>query len=329
MQKIFLNVFGIRVCITTALDDFAEFVRQNYHCFQGNSESNPDVEVLFSEEAGDRSCIDAGIQYDAGMGIKIGKQKLYWENEYGYRTLVTLKEGGGYSILAFHYDIFREQEIEKRYQNFQRSMRWCIHFPIFVLLQERLGWRLIHASAVVKNGKALVFCGLNKVGKSTLAMYLCKRDHFSFMTDNFLFVSQKMVYGFPEVLRVSPETMSRLGLQSTLDYRVYGKHHVPLDSVGICLKAQPIIFFLLTVGKKHNLAEVEPSQALGMVDGISAFLREFPESSYLSMLPFIKNEPVINHSSLSIIRDDVKWYHLSFPMDWNLEKVSEVIKECT
>lgn len=46
-----------------------------------------------------------------------------------------------------------------------------------ILLQQRGGIMVLHASAVVVNGQALAFCGPSGVGKSTLAAALCHLGH--------------------------------------------------------------------------------------------------------------------------------------------------------
>ena len=328
MEEIFLNVFGIRAHVSTPLHDFAEFVRQNYNCFLDDSGQSYDLEVMFSPDAGARAAADGRELYGAGMGAYIGSKTLYWENEFGFRTLLTLEDSGAFNILAYHHDLLREQDQEERYQNFQRSIRWAIHFPIFVLLQQRQGWGLVHAAAVAQKGDALLFCGLNKVGKSTLAMYLCQTRGFSFMTDNFLLAGPDKVYGFPETARMSPEATEHLGLTPARDHKVYGKFHIDIDPTDVCLEARPKVCFLVTRGKTLDLVRVDSSRAWQTLQGMHAFLGEFPEYSYLGLLPFLQHgAPVINPSPTAMF-EEATWYHLSSPLDWNIEKMAETIERC-
>lgn len=328
MEEITLDVFGVQAHVTTPAHDFAEFVCQNYRFFLDGSNRTRDIVVTYSPDAGDRAVEEGHTLYRAGKGIYVGRKKLYWENVFGFRVLLTLTDAGGFDILAFHHDLLRQQSLEERYQNFQRSMRWAIHFPIFVLLRERLGWVLVHASAVARGNEALVFCGLNKVGKSTLAMHLCQAGGYSFMTDNFLLAGPQWVYGFPEVVRMPPEAMERLGLQFTKPHTIYGKYHISLDSNSVCLKARPQTCFLVTNGEKLELVRLNPAHAWRTVEGMHAFLGEFPESSYLALLPFLGQGSFDDRPNLPMIFHDATWFHLSFPLDWNLESIMEVIEGC-
>ena len=102
MKEIVLDVFGIRAHVTTPLQDFAEFVRRNYQPFLDVSSLPHDVVVTYSPDAGDEAAESAHALRNAGMGVYIGRNKLYWENEFGFRVLVTLTDTGGFDILAFH-----------------------------------------------------------------------------------------------------------------------------------------------------------------------------------------------------------------------------------
>lgn len=328
MEEILLDVFGVRVRVITPLLDFAEFVRQNYNFFLNVSKKANNIVVTYSPDAGNKAAETGHRLYNAGMGIYIDQKMLYWENEFGFRIMVTLKDKGGFYIHAFHHDLLRLQDMEKRHQNFQRSMRWAIHFPIFSFLQERLGWILLHASAVARDDKALVFCGLNKVGKSTLAMYLCQDLGYKFMTDNFLLADSQYIYGFPEVLRVTPESMERLKLQPTYDHKIYGKYHISLDSKDVCLKARPKVCFLITKGERLELNKLDSDLAWRTVKGIHAFLGEFPESSYLALMPFLKQGPFEKRPNSNVISNNTTWFHLSIPLDWNLQRIAEAIERC-
>ena len=148
------------------------------------------------------------------------------------------------------------------------------------------------------------------------------------MTDNFLLAGPQWVYGFPEVVRMTPEAMERLGLQFTKPHTIYGKYHISLDSNSVCLKARPQTCFLVTNGEKLELVRLNPAHAWRTVEGMHAFLGEFPESSYLALLPFLGQGSFDDRPNLPMIFHDATWFHLSFPLDWNLESIMEVIEGC-
>ena len=330
-NEVFLNVYGVGAQVVTPLEDFADFVRRNYGAFLDEPGKAPLVKVVYSPEAGERAAAIARRLSQAGMGLRLDRTRLYWENEFGFRVLVTLTDTGDFEILAFHHDLLRARDAEARYRNFQRSLRWAVHFPIFVQLRARLGWTLMHASAVAGSDGALVLCGLNKVGKSTLAMYLCRHRGYRFMTDNFLFAAGDAVHAFPEVVRLPPQSLERLGMEPPpppQQTTVYGKHHVTLDSAEVCLKAQPKAFFLITLGERVELTPLEAGDAWRRVEGLHAFLGEFPDSSYLAMLPFLERGSFALRPQRPCFPSPANWYHLTYTLNWNLEHTAEVLEGC-
>lgn len=328
MDKILLNVHGIETSVITGVPEFAQFVRANYHPFKTDAVENPEINVEFSLDAGERAAEIGHSLYGTGMGLAVGNDRLYWENEFGFRVLLTVGNSGNFDILAFHKDLLREQGSEEKYQNFQRSMRWAIHFPIFSLLRASHGWQLMHASAVARNGKAIILCGLNKVGKSTLAMFLHQIQGYELMSDNFLLVGPQKVYAFPEAVRMSRESMDHLNLDTDGRPKIYGKYHVNIENNALNLEAHPKACFLVTRGKELALAKIDASQGWSTLEGMHAILGEFPESSYLALLPFVDAVRFGRHPGPTVLSRDTNWHHLSFPLDWNIKKVIEAVQNC-
>ena len=325
-----VDVYGVSAQVITPLDDFADFVRRNYVPFLASDHRAPRMRTVFSPAAGEEAAEIAPALRSAGMGIRFDESRLYWENEFGFRVLVTLTKTGGFEILAYHDDLHNSQDADARYRNFQRSLRWVVHFPVFVQLRARLGWTLMHASAVADNDGAVVLCGLNKVGKSTLAMTLCRRRGYRFMTDNFLFATDDRVCGFPEVARLDDRSLEFLDMQPAPGRcTVYGKHHLPTNPADICLQAPPKVFFLVTVGEQVEVTRLNTEAAWRRVQGLHAFLSEFPESSYLAMLPLLEHGRLDAHSTMPEAARQAPWYQLTYPLNWNLEHIMEVVDECT
>jgi hypothetical protein len=323
MNHINIDTYGIRATLATPLLDFAEFVHGNYACFTCDEVTDPHILVNYSAESGKEAGKARASLLHVGGGVYIGEKELYWENEFGFKVLLRLNYRQYWSIQAFHGDLLRNKSDEERYQDFQRSMRWVLHFPIFTQLRLFQNKVLLHGAAVVKNKRALVFLGLNKVGKSTLVRYLIDKG-FAFMSDNFLFCEPDIIYGFPERLRLSEDSLERLKLDNFNKQRIYGKYHFSLGSENICLKAKPEACFIMTNGPAVKLSPLDAEQAGLIVDAMHNFLQEFPQYSYFAFLPFLgfhlENESLEVHCLLRKTR----WFHLQYPMDW---RISAVIKE--
>jgi hypothetical protein len=324
------RVFGLGVQVRSPLADFAEFLRRNYSSFACEAlPAAADVQIAYGPEGGRQAEAAKADMAAAGMGVYVGDRRLYWENEFGFRVLVTAAPAGRLGVRAYHFDLERPQDVETRFRNFQRSMRWAVHFPVFLLLRQRRGWQLLHASAVERGGAALVFCGLNKVGKSTLAMHLCRQRGYRLLTDNFLLLDREYVYGFPEMLRVSPEALALLGLARPDNPMVYGKYQVPLDRLPHSLSARPQACFFLTRGRELRLSPLASEVGWQTMRAAHGYLGEFPEQSFLTLLPLATGELPDDVPPPAVADRSVSWFHLSFPHDWNLSQISEEIERCT
>jgi hypothetical protein len=321
------NVHGVSIQVNSPIQEFIEFVCSNYASFDSADDETADVTVTYSKKAGEYAVEQkSGFRF-FGEGIYLGDNKLYWENQYGFRVLLSPQDDGTVSVHSFHHDLLGKSDEEERLKDFQRSMRWAIHFPLFTQLQYRRGWLLVHASAVVKDGSAVAFCGLNRVGKSTLAVYLAEEYGYELMTDNFLFVGDNTLYGFPEVLRLSPDAAKHMQLGSLWDNLVYGKYHIDPDQFGIELKATPERFFFVNRGSNLQTRKINPTSTLSTIENLHSYLGEFPEHSYLGMWPYLTGETMNSEPAYDTMTS-TPWYELSYEQNWKLDAVVEEVELC-
>ena len=321
-------VFGVSLGLESECREFADFVARNYHAFLGEVPVCPDVRVRFGQGAGERARSRRKGMRAAGMGLYFDDRALFWENEFGFAILVEPDAAGGFGIHAYHFDLDRESDPDLRARNLQRSMRWALHFPVFSLLSERYDLRLVHASAVARDsGRALVFCGLNKVGKSTLSAFLARREGYSFMTDNFLLAGPEAVFGFPETLRLGPESLGQLGVQAT-GSTIYGKHHLALPPDGIRLKGDPAACFFVTNGAKLEATPMDAGRASSLIAGLDDYLGEFPRHSFMAALPLLPAVSMRPVAASDPVLRRRPWYRLSLPKDWRLGDAKELVEAC-
>lgn len=327
MKKLAVNVFGIAAELTSPDKRFLEFVGKNYFFFPEKNKTVPNLKVQFSPKAGRVATKEKASLRFVGGGVYAGPKRLFWENEFGFRVLVKIRADNKWDILAYHNDLLKRINAEAIYKNYQRSMRWIMHFPIFVLLRMTQGKYLMHASAVEKKGKALVFLGLNKVGKSTLAAFLAKKRGYRFMTDNFLLHDSKALYGFPECLRLDQASLKATGINDFHRQRIYGKHHINFNKHELSLKAVPHSFFLITRGEKLKISRLDSRRIDSAVKGINDYLREFPEYSYLAFLPLtgIRWKSRAENNSTMFKKDNC--FDFVYPNDWKILNATEVIEQ--
>ena len=328
MLNLSINVYGVSIEVRSPDNDFNEFVRRNYEPFLISSfVEAPCISVLFSPKAGHLAQQKGQKLSSLGAGIRVSGDSLYWENEFGFKIFVK-KTINRIDILSYHFDLTRTKDREERYKNFQRSMRWAIHFPLFWLLKRKKNMNLAHASAVCRDDKALIFCGLNGVGKSTIALKLAKTHRFKFVTDNFLLTDSQMIYGFPERVRLSAESWKRLslgGVKSSHDF-VYNKYQLDLDNDNIQLISKPSHVFLMLSGRHLEFTPLNRPKALKIISGIHDYLQEFPEYSFYALMSFLDFEND-NFPKISLFPGSCQFSIFQNPMDWNLDKsASEVLR---
>lgn len=322
------DCFGVTLRLESEDPDFEAFVARNYRPFAAQPAAQPDVRVRFGPAAGGRARQAKCGMAALGMGLHFDSDSLYWENEFGFAVEVTPTRDEGFEVEAYHFDLERETDPDLRARNHQRAMRWALHFPLFRLLAARRGMALVHASALARDGRALVFCGLNKVGKSTLAAYLARQPGYRFMTDNFLLADGTAVYGFPETLRLAPGSLDRLGIDGEAGRTVYGKHHIEIGPEETCLEADPAAFFLVSNGATLAAAPLPAARALETLSGLHSYLGEFPEQSYLSGLPLLPGVATAQPNGKASVLADRPWFRLSLPLDWALADVKELVESC-
>jgi hypothetical protein len=147
------------------------------------------------------------------------------------------------------------------------------------------------------------------------------------MTDNFLFVGDNTLYGFPEVLRLSPDATEHMQLDSLWDNLVYGKYHVGLDQFGVELEATPERFFLVNQGPALETRKINPASAWSTMENFHSYLGEFPEHTYLGMWPYLTGETMNSEPAFDTMTSK-SWYELSYEPNWKLDAVVEEIESC-
>lgn len=176
--------------------------------------------------------------------------------------------------------------------------RLAVHEPVLLKL-ERRGAVLLHASAVSRDGRALILVGLNGGGKSTLCASLL--DRLDYVSDNFVALDAKRVLGFPSALRMpGPSAAGSRDLPAA-----HGKHFLRLDpgrsrTAG---DAQALVF--LSLGSATYLTPLTPDEAFQRLLQVQDMTHEFPRHTYLGPLA-----PPPKLTSLEALSEEVPAYRL-------------------
>lgn len=325
-MTLFLHVHGTDACVDSPDFDFRRFVERNYSPFLG-TKSSPVVRTYFSREWGDYARSSGQSLPRYGDGLFASRDALYWENAFGFKSLIQISDDT-VNVFAYHSGLDQEFGLEPRLRNFQRSMRWAVHFPVFALQRWEHNRHLTHAAAVANSDGAWVFAGLNGVGKSTLAARLLNRNGWRHVSDNFLLGDETVLYPFPETLRLSDDSLratrgADLALPET---SVYGKHHV--RAVQVAQPVTPHVGFLVTNTSHLTLDPLETKQALRILRSLHDWLKEFPEYGYFAALPILDRFANGPDARVPSCLGEARWYRLGLPLDWSLDSAVDRILAC-
>lgn len=326
MSEIYLNVHGINIEVKTKNDEFSHFVKENYSTFLTNSLTKTDIVVHFSQEAMEIAKKNSVSHSHVGNGIQINKDSVYWKNEFGFHIFVE-RQQSQMEVFSYHNELIEGQERNERYKNYQRCMRWTIHYPLFTLLQYDRGWGILHGAAATNGQQTIVFCGLNKIGKSTIATYLCCEKEYNILTDNYLLYDSDYIYAFPEVIRLGDRPTHTFGLEPIWKHKIYNKNYISPGELGTEMQATPDAFFILSQGNTLQTNVVEPKEGCETMDNLHSMLAEFPQHGYMSVWPLVTGQ---TRESLDE-RDalfETKWHWLTYEPDWNIEAIIQEVNRC-
>jgi len=326
-KEIVLKVHSVNLKVKSSNYEFIRFVQENYPCFQIFSECSANIEISFSQESGIKARETKNKMERFSKGLHQNSNSIYWENEFGFCCLVTLIKDDLWTIEGFHFDLLNEKKPqEEKFKNFQRSMRWVIHFPLFMMLEQKKKMRLVHASSISKNGRALVFAGLNGVGKSSIGRYIYQNHNYKYNSDNFLLTDGDKIYAFPEKGRLKEDALRKLDIKhyKKNDF-VYNKYQNVFHPNEIELEAVASSVFIVSNNHEISCKPLDNSTGNKTLEALHGFLLEFPEYSFYNLL---KIHPFWKESKHRLFNDSTKFYKLTFPLNWKFERTYEKILEC-
>ncbi|PYV18000.1 MAG: hypothetical protein DMG07_04755 [Acidobacteria bacterium] len=134
----------------------------------------------------------------------------------------------------------------------------------------------VHASAVSRGGRGLLFSGPSRSGKSTLA-FACARRGFEVVSDDVVYLAERggelAAWGKPWLLRLLPECRALFPELAAASPHVLldGEETVEVDVDGffpgrarVCCRPEAV-FFLERAGGAARLEPIEPGRALALL----------------------------------------------------------------
>ena len=348
MQQLTLNLHGVTVQFKSDDPRLLRFVERNLGCFAGApSPDTPTVEGVYRLAHKYRTleavAADAEAALQVGTGLFVGQAAVVWAvaDWYTYflqhgqsKICTTLFASGGTKRKV--KDIGRAALRPGLHQRVKGSritqaMRLLVHFPVFWLLEQTRGIAVIHGAAVARNGRAIVLTGLDGVGKSTLALYLCQHRGFSLLADNFVLTDGEQILSFPEMTRLSKDSIKAVGLDGQGFEQLGQRTYLSTDAFTTVLTAECAAIITNRIGSGLHLETVESTSTEAELGTMWRYLPEFLDygrfralCTYLGGAPWPNdnvqavNRLTINSPCFLLVKDSLQ----------RLSEAADMVEKC-
>jgi len=337
-KELNIKLYGKSIRLLTSDKSFYKFVAINYKPFITRIDK-PDIEVCFDTNISN-ICKPSSDYQKIGSGLYFNKNKLIvfqrgltLQISYQKDTLKLKAKPNFYIHKVIH--TLRGKRKNHKLEQYQFIMRQLVHFPLFLLLRKNQKF-ILHSAAVTNNKNTFIFCGLNGVGKTTLALNFLS-DGYKLLSDNFLVFDRCGIYPFPEVLRV-PVEEGNLTSKAIYKQKIHNKLHVIPSTKNIMVSEQPIkptCLFLVSTGNNNLATKLSKELFIEKIIKLNDYLKEFDNYSYISVFEaFASNfdaKSVMSYSEtlLNLIKSSkTKTYLLSLDIKSSFLNKKEVIKQC-
>lgn len=193
-------------------------------------------------------------------------------------------------------------------QLMQNILKFYIEQPLFWYVNSKTKSTTFHGSTIAKSNQAILFLGLNGVGKSTLAQYCIRHKGYQLVADNYMLVANNHVYPTPDPVRLTSQSLSFLGLQGN-GFFGFGKQRVSTKRVS---SSQPIpinTVFLLSQADVWQQTRASASNILSRVEWLQTAEQEDVRYSKARLHTMIHDQP----SFLALetfFGNNVRWFFL-------------------
>lgn len=325
MKQLLLSVHGVGIKVQTDDYRFYDIVKDYYKIFIIDNLDDINIAVLFSDSVNHSDVVSDTSNARFGEGLYVTDSGLAWENNFGFHCSLKIKSKRAWYISGYHDDLSRDLTDVEMTKNFIRSMRWLIHFPLFEMLNRQHNIGLIHASAVANKNTSLVFSGLNKVGKSSLARYFVEKLGYDYLSDNFLLHDHKSLFAFPEKARLSEDAIKYYNVQ-TVEPQIYNKFQLSISENKVKKECDIKNVYFVNNGKDLYLKSISQNEYMAKIDAAHRYLKEFSEYEYLSFLDIFESK--VGKRNEVELNASVNFFQLTIPLDWSLTEVVKAVEKC-
>jgi hypothetical protein len=309
IQELNLNIHGVAARCASDDPKQLDFARRNlgpFACDPGQGQASVEGTYSLPDGRWDVQAMAAqgGATRRVGNGLFVGPNLAYWTDagQYLYaleyrddriKASVFVNRSKNRSMRSIGRAVLRP-ESHRRLAGILRTqaMRLLIHFPVFSLLERDQGISVIHGAAVARDGRAVVLSGLDGVGKSTLAQYLCRQRGFSLLSDNFLLTDGKQIFAFPEMTRLADDSVRSLDIAEKGAERIGNRTLLPTDRFTTTMQADCSAVILNRIGEGCTMEPTSSSSTQAELQRMWHYLPEFIDyGRFRTLGGYIGGEP--------------------------------------
>jgi hypothetical protein len=269
--QVVVSLHRTRLELTTAPGDFLAFACSYLAPLLDQTDTEPEIKIALewnatlpvehstSEQLGRRIWVaDHRLRYDEIWQVPGLQMGIDWED------MLTVQA-------AYEWPSRRAKWFSRIIDPVQKKLfvlliYYLVYFPCAWWLERKMGWTLVHASAIATPEGGLVFNGLPGCGKSTIALALLSQSTWQVVSDNLLFTDGSRVFACPEPIHVDEQTRDLVG---DLGGRVHptgrGFSHRRQDyEIGSQARQQsttPCALGFLHVGRETNVRLIDQTMA--------------------------------------------------------------------
>jgi len=229
-------------------------------------------------------------------------------------------------------DTFRYKILAKPQESFFFALTYpLVYYPLFWSLENFHNIYTLHAGAISVGDEAIVVCGLEGVGKTSLSLLLAKKLGAQFLSDNIIFYDSNYVYPCYEPIRIHKNEDPYLwqdNFNKINKFKTLKDFYEP--KVAYEERTRPIIFIFPVFSNNFSINEV-PSQAcvnrLLYLNRLAQELGDYSEyASLLSLLKPERNRYQLRHDTLAALLENIKCYEINMRKSEGLKANVDKIK---
>lgn len=206
-------------------------------------------------------------------------------------------------------------------------------FPIATYLAKKKNMFFLHGGAVSFEGRNIVFCGLQGVGKTTLLLRMLRNPKSLFLSDNIYFHDAERLYACPETIRIDDKGLALIeppadllidtGLDTDLGRKMYLAN--PTRSMENCI---PDVFIVPRFDPdRSNIVRVK-EDVINLLMGFGELALELSDFNQWSA-PFLLFDGSFGTKRLAALRallENKPIYHLSIKKGDHPDTLVELIR---